>query len=234
MSNGQASAPQRILIVAPNWVGDAIMSVPALRAIRELYPKAKISCLMRRYVKPMFTGLPWVDRLITYRSRGESHRGRRKPRAGKGRFFDLAARLRAGRFDLAVLLTNSFRSALLCKAARIPRVVGYDRDGRSFLLTDRLLPARERGKFVPSPIIRYYLGIASYLGAPSRDLRMELAITPRERRRAEEVLERAGIDTSAGRPGPLVILNPGAQYGAAKCWLPSPIVSTRSRMPRSC
>src|SRR5205085_2644956 len=85
--------------------------------------------------KPLYTGMAWADQLITYRT------GKTQAKAGKGQFFDLAARLRSANFDLAVLLPNSFKSALVCKMAGIRRVVGYERDGRSFLLTDKLLKA---------------------------------------------------------------------------------------------
>jgi heptosyltransferase-2 len=212
------SQPQRILVVQPNWVGDAVMATPTLRALRELYPDAQISYLLRRYVKPVYVGMPWADKLITYRT------GKTRAKAGKGPF-DLAARLRAGKFDLAILLPNSFKSALICKMAGIDRIVGYDRDGRGFLLTDKLLPVKERGKFIPSPILKYYLGVAHYLGAKHRDLRLQLFVTEPERREAQEVLLRSGLDADLERPAarglpPLIVLNPGAQYGAAKCWLP--------------
>ncbi|MGH7177870.1 MAG: glycosyltransferase family 9 protein, partial [Tepidisphaeraceae bacterium] len=151
------SAPQRILVVQPSWVGDAVMATPALRALRGLYPDAQISYLLRRYVKAIYSGMPWADKLITYRT------GKTRAKAGKGQFFDLAARLRAREFDLAILLPNSFKSALVCKMAGIKRVVGYDRDGRGFLLTDKLLPVKERGKFLPTPMVKYYSGIAHYL-----------------------------------------------------------------------
>ena len=85
------SQPERILVVQPSWVGDAVMATPTLRALRELYPDAHISYLLRRYVKPVYEGLPWTDRLITYRT------GKTRAKAGKGTF-DLAARLRAGKF----------------------------------------------------------------------------------------------------------------------------------------
>src|SRR3954470_13708610 len=94
--------PEKVLVVQPNWVGDAVMATPALRAIRELYPNSHISYLMRRYVKPVYMGMPWADQLITYRT------GKTKAKAGKGNAFDLSGRLRAGKFDLAVLLPNSF------------------------------------------------------------------------------------------------------------------------------
>lgn len=211
------SEPSKILVVQPNWVGDAVMATPALRALRELYPNAHISYLMRRYVKPIYAGLPWADKLITYRT------GKTKAKAGKGRFFDLAARLRSAKFDMAVLLPNSFKTALICKMAGIPRIVGYDRDGRGFLLTDRLLPVKHRGKFVPTPIVRYYLGVAQYLGSSHKDLRLQLNVTDAETREARRVIAECGLDAAVHRPGaaggsPLVLLNPGAAYGAAKCW----------------
>ena len=164
--------------------------------------------------------MPWADQLITYRT------GKTKAKAGKGQFFDLAARLRAARFDLAILLPNSFKTALVCKMAGIRRVVGYERDGRGFLLTDKLLPVKERGKFIPTPIIKYYLGLAHYLGSKQprpahaafrhrdrapRGPRGPRALRPRRRRRTGPL---------AGGGPPMVLLNPGANYGAAKCWLP--------------
>src|SRR5687767_2131434 len=222
------SDPAKILIVQPNWVGDAVMATPTLRAVREHFPNAHISYLLRRYVKPVYAGMPWSDQLITYRT------GKTKAKAGKG-FFDLAARLRRGKFDLAILLPNSFKSALVCKMAGIDRIVGYERDGRGFLLSDKLLPVKERGKFVPTPIVKYYLGIAQYLGASSRDLKLELFVTDHERREAIEVLTRCGLDPAIEKPArsgkpPLVIMNPGAQYGAAKCWLPEYFAKLADRL----
>ena len=204
------SSSQNILVVQPSWVGDAVMATPTLRALRELYPDAHISYLLRRYVKPIYEGMPWADRLITYRT------GRTRAKAGKGTF-DLAARLRSGKFDLAVLLPNSFKSALICKMAGIDRIIGYERDGRGFLLDDKLLPVKERGKFIPTPIVKYYLGIAHYLGSHHRDLKLQLFVTESEKREAQDVIARTGLENS---PRPWIILNPGAQYGAAKCWLP--------------
>lgn len=211
------SDPARILVVQPSWVGDAVMATPTLRALRQRYPQAEISYLMKRYVKPLYNGMPWADRLITYRT------GRTRAKAGKGKFFDLAARLKSAKFDMAVLMPNSFKAALICRMAKIKRVVGYDRDGRGFLLSDRLLAPKENGKFVPSPIIKYYLGLANYLGASARDLKMELFVTPSERREGEAVLARSGLSPTIERPGangqpPMILLNPGANYGAAKLW----------------
>src|SRR3954453_3583529 len=187
------SEPAKILVVQPSWVGDAVMATPTLRALRELYPRAEIAYLLRRYVKPIYTGMPWADRLITYRT------GKTRAKAGKG-LFDLAARLRSAKFDMAVLLPNSFKTALLCKMAGIEKVVGYDRDGRGFLLSDKLLPQKERGKFVPFPIVRYYMGLAQYLGSHERDLSMRLFVTEGERRGGGAGVTPAGGETGRGRP----------------------------------
>jgi heptosyltransferase-2 len=221
--------PQRILVVQPNWVGDAVMATPTLRAIRELFPDSQISYLLRRYVKPIYTGMPWADKLITFRT------GKTKAKAGKGQFFELAARLRARKFDLAVILPNSFKSALVCKMAGIDRIIGYDRDGRGFLLSDKLLPVKDKGKFLPTPIVKYYLGLAHYLGSKHRELKLELFVTSSEKREAQHVLERAGLSADISRPGasglpPLILLNPGAQYGAAKCWLPEYFAQLSDRL----
>lgn len=202
------SSPQRILVVQPTWVGDAVMATPTLRAIRELYPKAQITYLMKRYVKPMYAGMPWADKLVTYRT------GRTPRLAGKTQFLGLIAKLRRRKYDMAIVLPGSFKSALICRMSGIDRIVGYDRDGRGFLLTDKLLPPRENGRYIPSPIIKYYLGLASYLGSTSRDLSMQLFVTESEKRDADEVLARAG----ATGDKPMVMLNPGAQYGSSKCW----------------
>jgi heptosyltransferase-2 len=208
----------KILVVQPSWVGDAVMATPTLRALRETFPQAHIAYMMKRNIKPLLTGMPWADQLITYRA------GKTKKKAGKG-LFDLARRLRSAKFDLAILLPNSFQTALVCKMANIPRVVGYERDGRSFLLTDKLLPQKERGKYVPTPIVKYYMGLAHYLGSHHRDLTLKLFVTESERREAADVLTRAGLSAEISRPAaagkpPLILLNPGAHFGAAKCWLP--------------
>jgi heptosyltransferase-2 len=222
------SDPGKILVVQPSWVGDAVMATPALRALRERFPNSHISFLMKRYLKPIYTGMPWADRLITYRT------GRTQKKAGKG-LVDLAARLRAAKFDLAILLPNSFKTALVCKMANIKKILGYERDGRGFLLSDRLLPPKDRGKFVPTPIVKYYLGLAQYLGSHQKDLTLKLFVIDSDQRKAVEVLTRCGLDPHIERPGgsgrgPLVILNPGAQFGAAKCWLPEHFAAISDRL----
>ncbi len=189
------------------------MATPTLRALRGLYPDAHISVLVRDTVRPVLEACPWIDRLVKVR-----RRPKHKPDARRTGPFQLARRLAAGRFDTAVLLPNSFRTALLTRMAGIPRRVGYDRDGRGFLLTDRLLPRRARGRFVPVSARDYYLGIARYLGARDPDPAMQLFTRPEHDAKADEALGAAGFDPSQAQP--LVLINPGANYGDAKMWYP--------------
>lgn len=206
------SVPQRVLVVVPSWVGDVVMATPTLRAIRELYPQAQITALVKDAVRPVLDPCPWIDRYATIRRRrprpvGKADGRRSGPVA-------LARRLTARKFDLAILLPNSFRTALLVRMAGVPRRVGYERDGRGFLLTDRLIPRRAAGRYIPTPTRDYYLGVARYLGAHDPNPRMELFTRDADDAAADGLLQQAGYDGSR----PLVLVNPGANYGDAKMW----------------
>src|SRR5687768_6086971 len=141
--------PTRILVILPNWVGDLVLATPALRAIRQRFSKIQISFLTKSHLREVLSGGDWMDEIIPWPTRkGQSKRERRHG------FLGLAGDLRERQFEWAVLMTNSFRSALLSRLAAIPRRIGYDRDGRGLLLTDRLLPQKTNGKFVPVPMTR--------------------------------------------------------------------------------
>ncbi|MHC4994091.1 MAG: lipopolysaccharide heptosyltransferase II [Planctomycetota bacterium] len=205
-----SNTPQRVLVVLPTWVGDLAMASPTLRALRGLYPEAHITLLAKGYAGPaMIDAMPWHDRLMVMGQPGSSDE------AGGGGG-SLIARLRRQRFDLAVLLTNSFRSALIARLGGARRVVGYARDHRSWLLTDRLRPPRAGGRFTPVPTLDYYLKLAEHLGAESPDRAPALFTRPEDDERAEAILREAGV---AEGEGPLVMLNPGAaNHGSAKLW----------------
>lgn len=203
--------PARILVVLPKWVGDLVLTTPALRALRERFADAHVAFLVRSHLTEVLSGGDWMDEVIHWPTR----RGKSRPKRRQG-FLGLAAKLRERRFDVAVLMANSFRSALLTRLAGIRRRVGYDRDGRGLLLTDKLLPERYNGKFVPVPMIRYYNAIARYLGCRACPTRPGLFTTPEEEAAVDEALNGAGL-----RPGqPIVVLNPGASFGTAKRWPP--------------
>ena len=118
----------RIMIRATNWVGDAILSLPALRAVRSNFPGAHLAVVARPHVADLYRGQGISDELIPYDTDGKHHgwRGREA----------LAAELRAKKFDVALLLQNAFDAAWLAWRARIPQRIGYARDGRGALLTN--------------------------------------------------------------------------------------------------
>ncbi|MFI4859157.1 MAG: glycosyltransferase family 9 protein [Phycisphaerales bacterium JB063] len=215
MPNPAQNMPSKnLLVVMPTWLGDCVMATPTLRALREHYPDARITALVRHDIRPILDGLDSLDRILSVRKRDKAapkkKTRRRRTLVGLGR------RLSKGGFDTAVLLPNSFKSAALVSVAAIPRRVGYDRDGRGMLLTDRLIPRRHRGKFLPVSTLDYYLGLARYLGAACTSHAMELATRPGSDAMAKQRLRDAGFEIDAGE---LLLINPGAQK-AMKRWSP--------------
>ncbi|HAU37399.1 MAG TPA: ADP-heptose--LPS heptosyltransferase [Phycisphaerales bacterium] len=197
--------PADIAIFLPNPVGDVVMATPALRAAREHFASARITYVGRASALAVLEGTNWADEMIL--SRPDGLRGA----------LATARILRKRRRDLGILLPNSFRCAAMCALARIRRRAGYVRDGRGWLLTDRLRPERlADGRCKPVPQIDYYARLAEFVGAPVRSRRMELPVTETDERAAETLLSEAGIN----RARPVVMLNPGAAFGVSKMWEP--------------
>lgn len=191
-----------------------MLATPVLAALRRHFSAAKITCLLRRHLTDIIDGCGWHDALATW----PPQRGL----AGLSASYAQARALRSGGFDVALLLTNSFRSALLTWLAGIPRRVGYARDGRSWLLTDRLRPLKRAGEFVPTPMTPYYAKVAEHVGCPVDDLALRLGLTPAQEAAARRLQEHYGLGGGAsGTEGRrYAVINPGAAFGAAKCWLP--------------
>jgi len=144
----------KILIRATNWVGDAIMALPALRAVRKRFPDAEIAIVGRTYVADIYRDQEICNQLISYDSAG-LHAGF----SGRER---LAAELRTQKFDVALLLQNAFDAAWLAWRANIAERIGYARDGRSFLLT-KAVPLPRPGE-VPAHEKFYYLELLRRAG----------------------------------------------------------------------
>ncbi len=194
----------RILVSIPNWVGDVVMATPALRAVRRRFGDARITLLMRPYVADVLAGTAFGDENAFWFTPPQRH--------GLAAHIGLIRQLRRQRFDLAILLTNSFRSAAVVRLAGARRVAGYARDGRGWLLTDRLYPPRAGGQFAPIPALDYYNNLVRHVGCDAPGDKLELGTTP-----ADEAAIDARLGGSDSRR-PLVVLNPGASYGSAKCW----------------
>ena len=196
---------KRILIRSTNWVGDAMLTTPAVRAVRKNFPEAQISILAKPWVSPIFYNNPYVDHVMRYDSEGK-HAGW----LGKAR---LIKELRRGRFDLSVLFQNAFEAALLTYLAGIPNRLGYDTDARGALLTHSI---GLEPKLKQIHEIDYYLAIlqGAFLEPDGRGL--TLILTDQERSRAEDILSNCDITGEEI----LVGVNPGSTYGLAKRWPP--------------
>jgi heptosyltransferase II len=197
--------PMRVAVFLPNWVGDAVMATPAVRALRAHFADAELIGVLRPYVAGVLEGAPWFDRQVLLATRG--------PWAQ--RWPAVAARLRRERVDLAVLFPNSFRVAWTAWLSGCRRRLGYARYGRSLLLTEALQPVRDaRGRLTPSPAIDAYNRLAEHAGCPTPSYRTELFTTPRD----EEAADRVWLRAAFHGLGEVVCLNPGAAFGSAKYW----------------
>ena len=209
----------KILIRATNWVGDAILALPAIRAVRKRFPGAEIEILARPYVADIYRDQEICNQLIPYDPKS-LHAGF----SGRER---LAAELRAQKFDVALLLQNAFDAAWLSWRANIPERIGYARDARSFLLT-RAIPLPRHGE-IPAHEKFYYLELlrrAGWLESVQDESFIGLHVPEERRRRADEFLCKSGV-----RPGALrIAIGAGASYGAAKCWPPSRFAEVTDRL----
>lgn len=188
---------ERILIRGVNWLGDAVMTIPALRSIRQAYPKAHIALLVKPTVAKLFEAAPYIDEIILY---DRQHSGMR----GKLR---LGRELRTHNFTHAILLQNAFDAALIAWLARIPNRIGYSRDGRGMLLTQAIPFNGEDRKLHH---IDYYLDMLKSAGIAAVKSEPWLELTLSERKAAFELI--------APMRRPIVGLNPGAAFGSAKHW----------------
>ena len=218
--------PRRILVRGTNWLGDAVMTTPALLRLREKFPAAHIALLTPEKLKDLWLHHPAVNETIPFML-GES-------------VFSIGKKLRAGKFDLALVLPNSPRSALEVFLAGIPRRVGYARPWRNWFLTQAVAPrtaavkmhkrsAAEIQQLVAGPEssianrksqivnpsahqIFEYLNLTAALGANPEPLAPQLAVTPAEMEAARKKFGLENINR------PIFGLNPGAEYGPAKRW----------------
>ncbi|MDA3785412.1 MAG: lipopolysaccharide heptosyltransferase II [Deltaproteobacteria bacterium] len=192
--------PKKILVRSTNWIGDAIMTTPAVRSIRENFPEAHITMLAYPWVADVFRASPHVDEIIIYDAKG-IHKGL------KG-LLRLASALKKQNFDCAIILQNAFKAAFLAWLARIPIRAGYRRDGRALFLRPGIKIRPEvRGMHQ----VHYYQYLLEALGLRCGPDELFLAHTPEDARWARAFKEKVGGKALLG-------INPGAAFGPAKCW----------------
>ena len=214
----KANMSKKILIVAPNWIGDAVLSLPVVDGCAQFWPKAELTVLARAGVATLFEARESAVRLIGYQRGNGPHR--------IGNLLGLGWRLRRERFNLALLLPNSLNSAMVAWLAGVPERLGYSTDGRGWLLTQRLEDRRkERGLHQ----VDYYLGLIHSLGAYQVDRIPQLKLRSKITDRAMALMEGLGIDKN----DLLIGVHPGAAYGETKRWFPERFAAVLERLHRS-
>jgi heptosyltransferase-2 len=197
----------RILVRATNWVGDAVMSLPAIRAVRARFPDAYIAVLARPWVAGLYARETSINQVFPYHVRPGF-----RDFIGKLR---VARELRGQNFDCAILLQNALEAAALAWLARIPTRIGYARDGRGPLLTNAI-PLPKAGE-IPRHQRYYYLELlrrANLIETLPETEAIRLDGAAAAAREGARLLENRGI------PAPVIGVSPGAAYGNAKRWLP--------------
>jgi heptosyltransferase-2 len=186
----------KIVVRGANWIGDAVMTIPALRLLRSSFPDASITLHTRPWAEGVFRDSDFIYDIIPIRSTG---------------IFAQARELRSHGFDQAILFPNSFESALVARLARIPKRLGYSTQHRGLLLTDRIEVPDWKSREHES---LYYLHLIEQLAGPGEAMDSRLPVSSERRDSAKEVLLGAGI--SKGKL--LVGFGAGSTNSRAKRW----------------
>lgn len=189
----------RILIRGVNWIGDAVMSTPAVKAVRKAFPDSKISLLVKPSIAPIFEMNPNINEIILYEDKFKGFMGKLR----------LSKKLKKRQFSKAILLQNAFDAALITFLGRIPERIGYSRDGRGFLLTKPITFNNNDRKIHH---IDYYLNLLRYAGVQAENSPPWIYLSINERMSARNTLSDLKM--------PILGINPGAAYGSAKRWPP--------------
>ncbi|MFO1063039.1 MAG: glycosyltransferase family 9 protein [Pirellulales bacterium] len=231
-------------VFMPNWVGDAVMATPTLRALAgnlsvlsHIAPTSRakrsratqvetegvpavgrLVGIMQPAVAELLDGAAWLNDRIVFSKKGKKGCSR----------IGLISAIRKQRLDAVVLLTNSFWTALVVRLAGVPRRIGYARDGRGLLLTDKLTPLRAGGKFEAVPAVDYYLALAELLGCSVADRSMQLHVQETDRQSAEKLWKLLGFNPDR----PTIVINSSGAWGAAKVWPADHVESLARRIVR--
>jgi len=199
----------KIVVRGTNWIGDAVMQIPALRELRRIFPSAEIALYTRSWAKGIYEDADFIDEIITFET-GESK---------IKNAFAQAKILRARNFDLSVLFPNSFESAVVVKLARVPRRFGYAKEGRSFLLTDAIeIPEWKNQRHetfyylnLIAEIEKEFFGTATVSGVEPR---IELKVSEERKTEAGNFLAANGVDLN----GKTIALGVSSTNSRAKRW----------------
>lgn len=197
--------PRNIIVRMPNWIGDLVMATPILADLRAAYPDAHLTAMCCSPLCELLKEDPHIDELFCFSK--ASGFGRRMENR------NIVEKLRQGKYDLGILLTHSFSSAWWFRLGKVTHRLGYECNGRKFLLSCSLpFPKHMQNQHL---VITYKM-LLEPLGMTCTDTAPRLYLNEKEIEEARALLKQQGIPSTAI----LIGINPGATYGSAKCWLP--------------
>jgi len=196
---------KRILVRGVNWVGDTVLTYPAVQQLKTLFPHSHLAILVSSRLVDLWKTSPHVDEIIPFQ--------KKKGIGSLWEDLNISQSLNERNFDLAVIFPRSFRSAFQVYLARIPIRIGYQDEGRSFFLTHGIHRTKE---ILRSHRVHYFRKLTEPLGKVESYPSPRIVLREEDRRWAEERLRDLGIRNRE----PLIGMNPGATYGLAKCWSP--------------
>ena len=199
----------KILVRGVNWIGDAVMTMPAIRALKKAFPESGLSLLVKPWVLPLFEKDPLIDEIIPYLTEYDSITGKLR----------LASQLRKHDFCKAFLFQNAIDAAIIAFLARIQERIGYSRDGRRMLLT-HAVPFDNYAKQLHH--IDYYLNLLIKSGVPAAYSLPWIYLILSERLGAREKLN--------GLKRPVIAISPGATFGSSKRWHPERYAEVAKRV----
>jgi len=209
------TAPLRIAVHLPNWIGDTVLATPFLHALPLVFPGSEVVLFGQPHVADILLHFPGIARIEKLASAGKVAVTR-----------NLAARLRRGSFDMGFLLTNSLRTALAFRLGGVRKRTGYALDMRGILLTH---PLAASGPVMEQSMVEYYMNLLSPFTAMENLPRiMKLYPSPEECREAERLLREAGWDGSSR----IVGINPFAWQWVTKRWFPERFAQVADRLSR--
>lgn len=199
----------KIVVRGANWIGDSVMSVPALRALRQLFPDDEIALHTRSWAEGIFRDADFIDRILTYE----------RPESSLKEVMGQARALKNERFDLAIIFPNSFASALTARFAGIPRRFGFSKEGRRLVLTDPVpIPewksTRHEAYFYLELVRAVENGVLGTDSSARYETTTDLPVSDERQADTRDFLTRKGVDLSR----PIVALGPGSTNSMAKRW----------------
>lgn len=215
-SNWPKTPPKNIIVRMPNWIGDAVMATPVLSDLRTYYKDAKITVMCQSNIASILKNDPNVDEIYIYsKPSGWIHRAVH---------LEVVDQLRCGKYDLGILLTNSFSSAWWFFLGKVQNRIGYQGNFRDVLL-NKTVPLPEN--IETQHLVITYKTLLSPLGIPLSNTLPKLYLEEDESQSALQMLEQLGIDPLKNV---IIGINPGAAYGSAKCWLPERFKALNKRL----